>query len=86
MGLMASVRYERIEIHKLPSVENVPIGFWDQRIKEVTHPEFKGIFVLPNRDEAARFAAEKILEVVKEKPNAAITLPQAIKETRCSRR
>ena len=77
MGLMASIRYERMEIHKLPSVENVPIDFWDKRIREISHPDFKGIFVLPNRDEAARFAAEKILEVVKEKPTAVISLPSS---------
>ena len=77
MGLMANIRYERLEIHKIPSIENVPIGFWDQRVKEMSHPEFKGVFVLPNRDEAARFAAEKILEIVKEKPDAAFTLPSS---------
>lgn len=72
---MTAISYERVEIHTLPSIEHVPLGFWEGRVKEVDHPEFKGIFVLPTRDEAARFAAEKILELVKSKPDAAITWP-----------
>lgn len=74
---MTAISYERFEIHKIPSVENVPLSFWENRVKEVNHPELKAIFVLPNRDEAARFAAEKILHVVKEKQNAVITLPSS---------
>lgn len=74
---MAAISYERFEIHILPSLENVPIGFWEGRVKEVEHPELKAVFVLPTKDEAARFAAEKILEVVQEKPDAAITLPSS---------
>jgi len=74
---MTAISYERLEIHSFPSVENVPLGFWENRVKEVQHPEFKAIFVLPTREEASRFAAEKILEVVKEKPDASITLPSS---------
>lgn len=64
-GHMATIEWERITIQ----------GFWENPIKEIPHPELKKIFVLPTREEAARFAAEKILEVVTEKPDAAISWP-----------
>lgn len=72
---MATIEYERVAIHSLPSTEHVPLGFWEGRVQEVNHPELKTIFVLPDRMEAARLAAEKILELVKEKPDAAISFP-----------
>ncbi len=72
---MTAIRWERLEIHSLPDTQSVPIGFWENRVREVEHPELKAIYVLSTRDEAVRFAAEKILEVVQEKPNAAITWP-----------
>lgn len=56
-------------------MENVPLGYWEGRVQELTHPELKSVFVLPTREEAARFTAEKILELVKDKPDAAITWP-----------
>jgi len=55
---MATISYERIEIH------------FDQE-----RTELKDIHILPTRDEAATFVAEKILAVVKEKPDAAISFP-----------
>ncbi len=72
---MTAISYERLEIHSIPSTENVPLGFWENRVREVSHPEFHTIQVLPTRQEAARMAAEKILEVVKNKPDAAISFP-----------
>jgi len=72
---MAMVSLERIEYHTLPSTEGVPFGFWENRIKELPHPELSKVYVLPNRQEAARLAAEKILEVVENKPEAAISWP-----------
>lgn len=72
---MASISYERLEIHTFPSSEKVPAGFFLNRVETVDHPELRAVFVLPTREEAARFAAEKILEVVKEKPDANITWP-----------
>lgn len=72
---MTAVSYERMEIHTLPSVEHVPLGFWEGRVTEVSHPELKRIFVLPTRSEAARLVAEKILELVQNKPDAAISFP-----------
>lgn len=72
---MAAITWERLEVHSIPDIQNVPIGFWGNRVREVDHPELKAIYILPTREEAARFAAEKILEVVKQKPDAAITWP-----------
>jgi len=72
---MTAISYERVELHTIPSVEGVPLGYWEGRVKELTHPELHKIYVLPTRQEAARLAAEKILEVVKEKPDAAISWP-----------
>lgn len=72
---MTSIEFERIAIRSLPLTEGVPLGFWEGRVKEVSHPELKNIYVLPTREEAARFAAEKILELVQEKPDAAISFP-----------
>lgn len=72
---MTAISYERLEIHLPAAVERVPHGFWENRVREIDHPELKGVFVLPDRKEAARFAAEKILELVKNKPDAAITWP-----------
>lgn len=72
---MTAVTYERVEIHSLPDMQHVPLGFWEGRVKELKHPELKALFVLPDRNEAARFAAEKIIDIVKEKPDAAISLP-----------
>lgn len=72
---MTAISYERLEIHSLPDMQHVPLGFWENRVKKIDHPEFKAIFVLPNRQEAVRFVTEKILEVVKNKPDAAISFP-----------
>lgn len=72
---MATISYERIELHALPSREGIPLGFWEKRVTELDHPELNAVFVLPTRQEAARLAAEKILEVVKNKPDAAISFP-----------
>ncbi len=72
---MTAISWERLEIHSLPFVDKVPHGFWEGRVRETEHPEFSSVFVLPNRDEAARFAAEKIVDLVKAKPDAAITWP-----------
>lgn len=72
---MTAIAWERLEIHSLPFVEKVPLGFWEGRVRELEHPELSAVFVLPSREEAARFTAEKILEVVKEKPDAAISFP-----------
>lgn len=72
---MTAISYERLEIHLPAAAEHVPQAFWEDRVREISHPELKGIFVLPDRKEAARFAAEKILELVKNKPDAAITWP-----------
>lgn len=72
---MTVIEFERIAIRSLPLTEGIPLGFWEGRVKEVSHPELKNIFVLPTREEAARFAAEKILELVAEKPDAAISWP-----------
>lgn len=69
------ISYERIEIHSLPSMEGVPLGYWENRIVEHPHAEFRKIYELPTRDEAARLAAEKILELVSGKPDAAISFP-----------
>lgn len=72
---MTSIEFERIAIRSLPLAEGVPLRFWEGRVQEIDHPELKAIFALPDRNEAARFAAEKILEVVSEKPDAAISWP-----------
>lgn len=72
---MTVVSYERYEIHTLPSTEGVPLGFWENRVTELKHPELSHVFVLQSRDEAARMAAEMILDVVKAKPDAAISFP-----------
>lgn len=56
---------------------NVPKGFWEDRVTEITHPELKNIYVLENREEAARFTAEKILDLVSKKPDAAISWPSS---------
>lgn len=72
---MTALSYERLEIHTLPSTEGIPLGFWEGRITELKHPELGHIYVLPTRDEAARLAAEMILEVVQSKPDAAISFP-----------
>lgn len=72
---MTAISYERMEVHSIPSTERVPLGFWEGRVRNVEHPEFRSVFVLPNRSEAARFAAEKILELVQSKPDAAIAWP-----------
>lgn len=78
IGSMSVLSWERVEVRGYPFTEkNIPDGFWEHRVKEVTHPEFKAVYVLPTRDEAARFAAEKILEVVKNKPDAVLTLPSS---------
>lgn len=61
---MVSISIERLEVHFSPS-----------QAKELEHPELKAVYVLPNREKAATFVAEKILEVVKDKPNAAISFP-----------
>lgn len=72
---MTAISYERLEVHFPLENERVPKGFWKDRVKEISHPELKAVFVLPTRPEAARFAAEKILELVQNKPGAAITWP-----------
>ncbi len=72
---MSVVSYERVELHSIPDTVHVPLGFWEGRVNERAHPELKSIFVLPDRGEAARFVAEKILEVVQNKPDAAISFP-----------
>ncbi|HLD25308.1 MAG TPA: 6-phosphogluconolactonase [Patescibacteria group bacterium] len=72
---MTTIEFERVAIRSLPLSEGVPLGFWEGRVQEVDHPELKNIYVLPDRTEAARFAAEKILEVIREKPDAAISFP-----------
>lgn len=72
---MSVISYERVEIHTLPSTEGVPLGFWENRILELKNPELSHVYVLPTRDEAARLTAEMILEVVKQKPDAAISFP-----------
>ena len=69
------ISYERVEVHSLPSMEGIPLGYWEGRIVEHPHAEFRKIYELPTRDEAARLAAEKILEVVTDKPDAAISFP-----------
>lgn len=75
---MTAISWERIEIHSLPDTKNVPLGFWEGRVKEFEHPELKAIFVLPNRDEAARFTAEKALEVRAAKEDPVYTLPSSM--------
>ncbi len=72
---MSVISYERVAIHTLPSTEGVPLGYWEDRIRELPHPEIPHVYSLPTREEAARLAAEMILEVVKEKPDAAISFP-----------
>lgn len=72
---MSVISYERVEIHTLPSTEGVPLGFWENRILELNNPELSKVYVLPTRDEAARLTAEMILEVVRQKPDAAISFP-----------
>jgi len=72
---MTVVSYERYEIHSLPSTEGIPLSFWENRVTELKHPELSHVYVLPTRDEAARLAAEMILDVVKAKPDAAISFP-----------
>lgn len=72
---MTAFSYERFEVHTLPASEHVPFGFWEGRVRERIHPELSAVFVLPDRKEAARFTAEKILEIVERKPDAAITWP-----------
>lgn len=72
---MTAISYERYEIHTLPSTEGIPLGFWENRVTELKHPELSHVYVLPTRDEAARLAAEMILDVVKAKPDAAISFP-----------
>lgn len=73
---MSVLSWERVEVRGYPfTKKNIPDGFWEHRVKEVPHADFKAIYVLPTREEAARFAAEKILETVKEKPDASLTLP-----------
>lgn len=72
---MSVISYERVEIHTLPSTEGVPLGFWENRILELKNPELSHVYVLPTHDEAARLTAEMILEVVKQKPDAAISFP-----------
>lgn len=72
---MVVVTYERIALSTLPDALHVPFGFFENRVKELPHPELDGIFVLPTRTEAARLAAEHILDVVKNKPDAAISFP-----------
>lgn len=72
---MTAISWERLEIHSLPFVEKVPFGFWEGRVRELHHPELSSVFVLPTREEAARFVAEKILDIVHEKPDAAISFP-----------
>lgn len=51
------------------------MGFWEGRVEKREHPELNAVYTLPTREEAARFTAEKILEVVKEKPDATISFP-----------
>lgn len=72
---MTMISYERVEVHSLPSMEGIPLGYWEGRITEHPHAELHKIYELPTRDEAARLAAEKILEVVSAKPDAAISFP-----------
>lgn len=72
---MATISYERVELHLPPFAEGVPAGFWENRIEKREHPELKALYILPARDEAARLAAEKILETVSQKPDAAISFP-----------
>ncbi|MBI5019495.1 6-phosphogluconolactonase [Candidatus Gottesmanbacteria bacterium] len=72
---MSVISYERVEIHTLPSTGGVPLGFWENRILELKNPELSHVYVLPTHDEAARLTAEMILEVVKQKPDAAISFP-----------
>ena len=72
---MTMISYERVEVHSLPSMEGIPLGYWEGRIVEHPHAELHKIYELPTRDEAARLAAEKILEVVSAKPDAAISFP-----------
>jgi glucosamine-6-phosphate deaminase len=72
---MSVISYERVAIHTLPSTEGVPLGYWEDRIRELPHTEIPHVYSLPTRDEAARLAAEMILEVVKDKPDAAISFP-----------
>lgn len=72
---MSVISYERVEVHTLPSTEGIPLGYWENRILELKNPELSHVYVLPTRDEAARLAAEMILETVKQKPDAAISFP-----------
>lgn len=72
---MTMISYERVEVHALPSMEGIPLGYWEGRIVEHPHAELRKVYEVPSRDEAARLAAEKILEVVKDKPDAAISFP-----------
>lgn len=75
---MSVLSWERVEVRGYPFTEKgIPDGFWENRVKEYQHPELAAIYVLPTRDEAARFAAEKILEVVKNKPDAVLSLPSS---------
>lgn len=73
---MSVLSWERVEVRGYPfTTKGIPDGFWEQRVQQHSHPELNAIYVLPTRQEAARFAAEKILETVKEKPDASLTLP-----------
>ena len=65
MGLMTMPEKLGItHIEAAISNRDVSKGFFIGRVTEVRHPEIKAIFVLENREEAARFAAEKILDLV----------------------
>ncbi len=72
---MTMISYERVEVHALPSMEGIPLSYWEGRIVEHPHTELHKIYELPTRDEAARLTAEKILEIVSAKPDAAISFP-----------
>ncbi len=72
---MTAITWERLSIHSIPELANAPMGFWEGRVRKIEHPELNALYVLPDRNEAARFTAEKILELVADKPDAAISWP-----------
>ncbi|MFZ5932898.1 MAG: glucosamine-6-phosphate deaminase [Patescibacteria group bacterium] len=41
-------------------------------VREIKHPEIEHIFVFPSKEEAARATAERIAEIINQKPNSSI--------------
>jgi glucosamine-6-phosphate deaminase len=79
MGLMVTLSWEKVEVRGYPhTMESVPVGFWENRVKELSYPDYKASFALPSRDEAARFTAEKIIEQQTTKADSIYTLPSSM--------